>query len=254
MEQQNKQQKTAFFRFFELWFQNFWMLVPINFIYSVISALILPAGLAQAGITNVTRNIARSRHSFGVSDFFDTIKANWKQSLIVGIINALVSLALCFGILFYYNSAGILADIGLGFLLMCFAAFSFMRYYIWFMIITFDLPLSKIYKNSFLLTFVNLKNNLLLGVAELILYVPLILAAILLPHFVILFLCMIVAVFIVPGFVNLLIQFTIFPAIQKHMLDPYYEAHPDEDISLRKSLSMDTGEQPKESKPPVFHD
>jgi hypothetical protein len=78
MEQENKKQKTAFFRFFELWLQSFWMLVPINFIYFVISALLLPVGLAQAGITNVTRNIARQRHSFGVSDFFDTIKANWK--------------------------------------------------------------------------------------------------------------------------------------------------------------------------------
>lgn len=254
MEQENKQQKTAFFRFFELWFQNFWKLVPINFIYFVISALVLPAGLAQAGITNVTRNIARERYSFGVSDFFDTVKANWKQSLIVGIINTFVSLALCFGILFYYNSAGIVADIGLGFLLMCFAIFSFMGYYIWFMIITFDLPLTKIYKNSFLLAFVNLKNNLLLCIAQLILYVPLILVAILIPHFIILFLCMVFAVFILPGFINLLIQFTVFPAIQKHMLDPYYEAHPEEDISLRQSLSLKTDAQPEKKTEPVFHD
>jgi uncharacterized membrane protein YesL len=254
MEQENKKQKTAFFRFFELWLQSFWMLVPINFIYFVISALLLPVGLAQAGITNVTRNIARQRHSFGVSDFFDTIKANWKQALIAGIINMLVSLALCFGILFYYNSVGIVADIGLGFLLMCFAVFAFMGYYIWFMIITFDLPLSKIYKNSFLLAFVNLKNNLLLGVAQLALYAPLILVAILIPHFVVLFLCMIVAVFILPGFINLLIQFTIFPAIQTHMLDPYYEAHPEEDISLRQSLSLKTDAQPDEKTAPIFHD
>lgn len=254
MEQENKQQKTAFFRFFELWLQNFWMLVPINFIYFVISALILPVGLAQAGITNVTRNIARDRHSFGVSDFFDTVKANWKQALAVGIINLFVSLALCFGILFYYNSAGLVADIGLGFLLMCFAVFSFMGYYIWFMIITFDLPLSKIYKNSFLLAFVNLRNNLLLLVAQLAIYAPLILVAILIPHFLVLFLCMVLAVFILPGFINLLIQFTIFPAIRKHMLDPYYEAHPEEDISLRQSLNLETDTEAEEKPDPVFHD
>lgn len=254
MEQQNKKQKTAFFRFFELWLQNFWMLVPINFIYSVLCAPLLPMGLAQAGITNVTRNIARSRHSFGVSDFFDTVKTNWKQSLVAGIINLFVSLALCFGILFYYNSAGLVADIGLGFLLMCFAVFSFMGYYIWFMIITFDLPLSKIYKNSFLLAFVNLRNNLLLGVAQLAIYAPLILVAILIPHFLVLFLCMVLAVFILPGFINLLIQFTIFPAIQKHMLDPYYETHPEEDISLRQSLNLKTDTDTEEKPDPVFHD
>ena len=254
MEQQNKKQKTAFFRFFELWLQNFWMLVPINFIYFVLCAPLLPMGLAQAGITNVTRNIARSRHSFGVSDFFDTVKTNWKQSLVAGIINLFVSLALCFGILFYYNSAGLVADIGLGFLLMCFAVFSFMGYYIWFMIITFDLPLSRIYKNSFLLAFVNLRNNLLLGVAQLAIYALLILVAILIPHFLVLFLCMVLAVFILPGFINLLIQFTIFPAIQKHMLDPYYETHPEEDISLRQSLNLETDTDTEEKPDPVFHD
>ena len=104
MEQDTKKQKTAFFRFMELWFQNFWLLLPINFIYSLINALLIPTGLAQAGITNVTRNIARDKHSFGISDFFDTIKANWKQSLIVGIVNTLVTALICFGLLFYYNS------------------------------------------------------------------------------------------------------------------------------------------------------
>ena len=74
MTENTIKQKTPFFRFFEIWFQNFWMLVPISFVCSVISMLLIPHGLSQAGITNVTRNIARDKHSFGISDFFDT---NW---------------------------------------------------------------------------------------------------------------------------------------------------------------------------------
>jgi hypothetical protein len=38
------------------------------------------------------------------------------------------------------------------------------------------------------------------------------------------------------------------------MIDPYYEAHPDEDISLRRSLSLETDAQPEEKTEPVFHD
>lgn len=247
-------QKTSFFRFFELWFQNFWMFVPINFVCSVISALLIPYGLAQAGMTNVTRNLARDRYSFGLSDFFDTIKANWKQSLIVGIINLLVTILLCFGLLFYYNSQGIFADIALGFLLICFVIFSFMRYYMWTMIITFDLPTAKIYKNSFLLAFVNFKNNLFTGVIELALYAVLIWTVVWIPHFLVLFLATILAVFILPGFLHLLIQFNCFPAIEKYMIDPYYEAHPDEDLSLRRSLSLDTKEPPPKKQEPIFYD
>lgn len=254
MEQNNKKQKTAFFRFMELWFQNFWLLLPINFVYSLISALLIPTGLAQAGITNVTRNIARDKHSFGISDFFDTIKANWKQSLIVGIVNTLVTALICFGLLFYYNSEGAFADFALSFLVICFVVFTFMRYYIWVMIITFDLPTSKIYKNSFLLAFVNFKTNLLVAVLELAMYALIVLAVVAIPHFITLFLAAVLAVFILPGLTNLLIQFSIFPAIKKYIIDPYYEAHPDEDISLRRSLSLETDAQPEEKTEPVFHD
>lgn len=254
MEQNNKKQKTAFFRFMELWFQNFWLLLPINFVYSLINALLIPTGLAQAGITNVTRNIARDKHSFGISDFFDTIKANWKQSLIVGIVNTLVTALICFGLLFYYNSEGTFADFALSFLVICFVVFTFMRYYIWVMIITFDLPTSKIYKNSFLLAFVNFKTNLLVAVLELAMYALIVLAVVAIPHFITLFLAAVLAVFILPGLTNLLIQFSIFPAIKKYIIDPYYEAHPDEDISLRRSLSLETDAQPEEKTEPVFHD
>lgn len=248
------QQKTSFFRFFELWFQNLWMLVPINFVHCVISMLLIPSGLAQAGIANVTRNLTRDKHSFGLSDYFDTIKANWKQSLIVGILNLLVTVLLCFGLLFYYNSEGIFSDIALGFLLICFVIFSFMRYYMWTIIITFDLPVSKIYKNSFLLAFVNFKSNLFVGVIELALYAAVILTVVWIPHFIVLFLGTILAVFILPGFTNLLIQFNTFPTIQKYMIDPYYEAHPDEDISLRRSLSLDVKEHTEKDQEPIFHD
>lgn len=254
MEENTTKQKTPFFRFFELWFQNFWMLVSINFVFSVISVLLIPNGLAKAGMTNVTRNLARDRHSFGISDFFDTIKANWKQSLIVGIINLLVTVLLCFGLLFYYNSEGFFADIALGFLLICFVIFSFMRYYMWTIIVTFDLPASKIYKNSFLLAFVNFKNNLLVGVIELALYAAVIWIVVWIPHFIVLFLATILAVFIIPGFIHLLIQFNTFPAIQKYMIDPYYEAHPDEDISLRRSLSLDAKERTQEKQDSISYD
>ena len=254
MKENTTRQKTPFFRFFELWFQNFWMLVPISFVCSVISMLLIPRGLSQAGITNVTRNIARDKHSFGISDFFDTIKANWKQSLIVGIINLLVNILLCYGLIFYYNSEGIFSDIILGFLLICFVVFSFMRYYMWTLIITFDLPSSKIYKNSFLLAFVNFKKNLFVGVVELALCACVILAVVWIPHFIVLFLATLLTVFIFPGFTHLLIQFNCFPAIQKYIIDPYYEAHPDEDISLRRSLSLDAEDKTEEKSEPVFHD
>lgn len=245
--------KRAIFRFFELWFQNFWTFVPLNFFYTLISIPILTSGLAMAGMTNVTRNITRARHSFGASDFFDTIKSNWKQSLLIGVINTLVTILLLFGIFVYFNAEGIIADIALCFLLLCFVIFSFMRYYIWLLVITFPLSTKKIYKNSFLFALINFKNNLFLSIVELILYDGLLLIAITLPHFILVFLAMIVAVFILPSFIHLLIQFNVFQVVQKYMIDPYYEEHPDEDVDLRQNLSLKTNVEPKKEDA-IFHD
>ena len=250
----NIRKKTAFFRFFELWTGRFWMLVPINFLYSVLSFFILPAGLAQAGMTYVTRNLARGAHSFGISDFLDTVKSNWKQALVIGLLNTFVSLLLIFGILFYYNSEGLIADLGLGFLLLCFVIFTFMQFYIWFLVVTFRLSVAKIYKNAFLLSFVGIGRNLFAGVLILAVYAALVFLVILFRHFIALFLAGIFVVFIIPGFQHLLIQFSIFPVVQKYMIDPYYEAHPEEDISLRQNLSLETKEQPEQKQEPVFHD
>jgi hypothetical protein len=129
-----------------------------------------------------------------------------------------------------------------------------MRYYIWTLIITFHLPTSKIYKNSFLLAFVNFKKNLFVGVVELVLCASVVMAIVWIPHFIVLFLATLLTVFIFPGFIHLLIQFNCFPAIQKYIIDPYYEAHPDEDLSLRRSLSLDAKEDTEEKCEPVFHD
>ena len=69
----NAPKKKTFIVFFETFFRNFWKFITINLVYDLISVPVLTNGLASAGLTNVTRNIARDKHSFGLSDFFDTL-------------------------------------------------------------------------------------------------------------------------------------------------------------------------------------
>ena len=146
----NAPKKHAFFEFFELWFNNIWSLISVNITFSLLNVLILPCGLAFAGMANVTRSLVRGKHSFGVSDFWNTIKKNWKQALPAGIINTLIMVVLVFGIYFYFNGTGALSIIGTGALRSVFMVFSIMKYYLWLIMITFKLPLKKVYKNSLL--------------------------------------------------------------------------------------------------------
>lgn len=224
--------------FLELWWANFWMLIPINMVYSMLSLLLLPYGFVSVGITNVTRNLARDKHSFGFSDFFETAKKNWKQSLAAGLINIVLTAILLFGMWFYFWSEGLFARLGLGICVIAFAVLAIMKYYMWLLIITFKLPLKSVYMNSFYFVFLNWKNNLIIGLVSIAYYALLVLAFFYLPYPLTLSLTFLLTSLLFPGFKQLLVQYLVFPSVKQHIIDPYYAEHPDEDVEQRKDLNV----------------
>ncbi len=234
--------KKTFIVFLEMLKINFWKFIPISIVYIIISLPVLTNGIANAGITHVARNTARNKHSFGMSDFFETIKKNWKQSLIAGIINTVITAIILFACRFYYNSYAqtnsLFWLVGLGVALSAFMLFTFAQYYMWTMIITFDLKLSAIYKNSFKFAVANLWRNLLVGILMLLTYAVYFLLVFFLPYFIVWVIVGALAICTLPTYRFLMIQFVAFPAIKKYMIDPYYEEHTDLDIEKRKSLGL----------------
>lgn len=237
--------KRTFIVFFETFLRNLWKFIPVNLIYSVISLPLLTSGLASAGITNVARNTARDKHSFGLSDFFETIKKNWKQSLLAGIINIFIYAILLFDMWFFYNSEGTMAQIGMGMSFTMLFIFTVMNYFIWTLIITFKFNLKQVYKNSFKFVFINLKNNLICFFSQMLVLAVYVGVLSLLSNWVLPVLTIEFVVFVVtfPSFKYLLIQFCVFPSIKKHIIDPYYEAHPNEDLDKRRDLGVYTPEK-----------
>lgn len=243
--------KKLFFVFFETWARNFWKLISVSILYLLFYIPVLTGGLAEVGIANVTRNIARDKHSFGVSDFLKTIKKNWKQALAAGIINTVITAIIVFAGWFYFTSEGIFSLIALSLIIVCFILFSFMKYYLWLIIITFSIPLKKIYKNCFLFVFANFKNNILVGIVSILLPALLVGLNMLLPYNIVIVSSLFLFVCVVPGFIKLLTQFLIFPSVKKLMIDPYYEEHPDDDLELRRNLGLEVDETEEQS---VFED
>ena len=237
----NAPKKKTFIVFFETFFRNFWKFININLVYLLVSLPVITNGLAAAGITNVTRNIARDKHSFGLSDFFETIKKNWKQALPAGIINTVIYLLLGFAAFFYYNSEGIMGTVGLGISLCMLFIFTVMQYYIWTLMITFNFKLKQIYKNSFKFVFINMKMNLLCFFSILLIYAVNIALLFLLQgyFFAVLLTELFLYIIIFPSFRYLLVQYCTFPSIKKYIIDPYYEEHPDEDIEKRQNLGIE---------------
>ena len=224
--------------FLSLWWDNFWTLIPLSVVYSFLQFLLLSGGVASAGMTRVTMDMARGRHTYGFSDFVDTVKRVWKQALLVGIVNLTITAFLVFVGLFYYTSGGILATMGLGCCLMAMMLFSFARYYLWPQMVLFRLPVAKLYKNAFLFVFLNFRNNLLVGAFTVACYgiAAALLLLVTIPTTVVLITLLAVCVF--PGFQQMLVQYCIFPSIKTHLIDPYYAENPDADRELRKRMDL----------------
>jgi len=248
----NAPKKKTFIVFFETFFRNFWKFISINFMYMLISLPVVTSGLAAAGITNVARNTARDKHSFGLSDFFETIKKNWKQALFSGIINSVLYAFLFFAIYFYYGSKGFMATLGLGISFAALLIFAMMNMYIPTLMITFDFKLKQIYKNSYKFSIINLFKNILCLLILALVHVVYI--AVLVLIFNISLKAFVMAVVLValiytltfPCFKFLLIQYFIFPSIKKYIIDPYYAEHPDEDINKRRDLGIEIEEEESE--------
>ena len=222
----NAPKKKGFIVFFETFFRNFWKFIVINLVYGLISLPVLTNGLASAGLTNVTRNIARDKHSFGVSDLWDTVDVYF----------------------FYFGSKGIMSTIGLGISLCMLFIFTVMDYFVWTLIITFKFSLKQIYRNSFKFVFINMKMNLLCFFSILLVYAANVGILLLLSSYAIMVITFEVLLYILlfPSFRFLLVQFCTFPSIKKCIIDPYYRDHPDEDLDKRRDLGIEVEEKKPE--------
>lgn len=260
----NAPKKRAFVVFFEILGRKMWNLTVAGLMWTLVSLPIITSGLADAGLTFISRNYAREKHAFVRADFFESIKKNWKVALPVGIINTLVSAVLCYNAYVYVGAwmEGQAANfrtmdyVIIGVNLMVLVTFSWMKFYIPFLMITFKLKLKQIYRNAFLFAGANLPVNLLISVVLIAVYALLGGAVLAFAgtdfSVVVLTIVLALAVSVVPGFRSLLIQFCIFPAIKRLIIDPYYEQNPDADKQARLDLNLEVPEDPADTQEAVF--
>lgn len=138
----------------------------------VLAPCIALTGPFSAGIAYVMRNWARDQHSFVWSDFWDAVKGNWKQALLVSLISGIAPVVLYFGWQFYGSMAASspLFYVPMGLVLMMFIVWKLMEMVIYTMMVTYDLKFKDLLRNSFLLTIGKLP--LAVGIKLLTLVIP----------------------------------------------------------------------------------
>ncbi len=217
--QKNGPQKKPFFQFWEIFGNKFWKFFQINLIFFLFCIPIVTFGPALAAMTQVMRRFVIGEPIFVFDEFKTAFKKNWKQSLPVGI----VDLGLI--VLFLYNVNFYLAAIEQGqsmqdkLMLALSLAVGFiiymMHFYIYPQIVALKLRLPQILKNSFILMVAGLKRSAAAFFSTLALVI---LMALGYPY----------SVFLLPlvpaAWMCFIATFCAYPVIQKHIVDPYYEA------------------------------
>ena len=145
----------------------------LTYVFYGISALtFFTFGNINVGTAYILRNIAKGDPVFTWSDFIYAIKRNWKQAFPFGIIDILINAILIFNI---YNmvatSAKFLASLMFWGNIIILIAYFFMRFYIYVQMVTFDLTVLKIIKNSLIFVLLGLKRNLLAMLGIILLFI-----------------------------------------------------------------------------------
>ena len=189
--------------------------------------LLLTWGLQNVGAAYVLRGFYRGEAVFVFSDYFYGIKRNWKQALGLGTLDFVVlALLVADYVSLYQSGGGGWNDIMFGIIIAIAVIYFFMRFYVYQLMITFEMKWSKILKNALIFSVLGFKRNILAAIGIAILTaLNLLLILLLLPYTTIpLFLppC-----FYLFSFIAFMSVYAAYPILDRYLIKPYEEAHPE---------------------------
>ncbi len=187
----------------------------------ILGILALTWGWQNVGAAYVLRGLVRGDAVFIFSDFFYGIKKNFKQGFFFGLIDFVLCCLLVVDFFFFYGQLGQ----GFVFSIMFWASIAMaiiylmMRFYIYLMLVTFNIKNFKLLKNAFIFSIIGIKRNILavIGIV-LLLAVHLLLIFLLIPYGIAIPL-VVPFVYIVAtlGFIS---AYAAYPVIDKYMIAP----------------------------------
>lgn len=248
--------KKPFFRFWELTGRKFWKLIELNMLLMTLALPMIGAAAALyfligsnpalafgiagalallsavllgpylAGCTKILRNFTLEKPQFLFDTFKKTFRSCFKQACVMGLLDVLIGLSLSAGLYVYPLMIEGAKEAGASptmYYVLLVASFSvgiavlLMSFYAYLMIVSTDLSMKNILKNSLALSCIALKQNLITLVIAALVLGAFILLSIFFPY---------IMAFVWPfmplSFVGFVIVFNCYPIIQKYVINPYY--------------------------------
>lgn len=228
---ETRSKQNSFKRFWELFFRKFWTFFLINMTYFLFCIPIITFGPATTALTAMMRNIYLERPQFIFSDFKDLFKKNFKKSFLIGIIDVIMIELAVFLFVFWDLFFGEEYRTVQMALIFAEALFLMMNFYIYPQIAVLELPMRAILKNSAIIMFLNPVGEFI-ALALFAGYTALLRAF---------------TIFVVPltpfvplAWLAFTAVFCCYPAIQKVLIEPYYEARGEKNPEI---IEVPEGEQ-----------
>lgn len=137
--------------------------LPPFFMWLLVGLSAVLYGPATCGLTYILRNYTRQEHAWTFSDFFDRAKKNFKQGLLAGIID--IALVLSCSMYVAMDTTALTG--GQWYLvtfkyiaMIVFVIYFIMRFYIYTLIVTFDMSFKAIIKNAWIFVILGFFRNL----------------------------------------------------------------------------------------------
>ena len=204
--------------------ESAWIILPALFLANLYTAL-WGMGPATAGVTYIMRNFSREEHAWLWSDFKDSVKGNFKQAIVVFLIDLVMAVLFYVAIVVYSSMTGFMSAL-VGIVYLMIAIYTMMHFYIYPMMVTFDLKLKDLYRNALLFTISKLPSNLFVAAVLVLLHLVLPIYLIFVGGqytMILLLVFLMLEIVILQGFSAFLVNFNAYPKLKKYMIDPITE-------------------------------
>lgn len=213
--------------------------------FGLTALVIFTFGIVNASTAYIMRNLVKGESITFFSDIKYCIKRNFKQALIIGIIDLVFLLLIVYDILFFYTmSVNAIGSFMFGMMLIIGMMYMMMRPYMYIMLVTFDLKITKIIKNSFIFILVGFKRNIAAFLASAAVWViDYLIMMVIFPVGIILPVLFLVSLTTFMGI------YAAYPKVKEIMIDPYYVS---DDVGARAKGDLNAEEELIEE--PIFKD
>ncbi len=124
--------------------------------------LVVTFGWQNVGATYILRSLVRGEPVFLFSDYFYAVRRNLKQGLLLGLLDAAVIALLAFDFLYFSSlPSSFFVDLCYFAILALIILYFLMRFYIYLLLVTFELSIKKILKNALIFSILGIKRNLM---------------------------------------------------------------------------------------------